>query len=138
MQLNIPKINMAQVPAAASKSISEMFGISLHSKVNQAEITQCSSFVEKLYKIVDDPSTDHIITWDEPIGDTFSIKQNSVFCDQILPTYFKHNTFASFIRQLNMYDFHKARMRNSTVQIFSHEHFQKGKMKELCLIKRKK
>ena len=42
-------------------------------------------------------------------GDSFSIKSVSKFTEDVLPIYFKHKNFASFIRQLNMYGFRKIR-----------------------------
>ena len=66
------------------------------------------SFLLKTFDIVQDPSSDSIISWN-PEGNGFIVKQVNQFSDQILPKYFKHNNFSSFIRQLNMYDFHKTR-----------------------------
>ncbi len=63
------------------------------------------------------------MTW-SPEGDAFIIVDFSNFCDQILPKYFKHSNFASFVRQLNMYDFHKTKAGGSD-QAFQHKFFIK-------------
>ncbi|CAA7058271.1 unnamed protein product [Microthlaspi erraticum] len=64
-------------------------------------------FLRKCYEIVDDSSTDSIISW-SPNGDnSFVISDPSVFSVQLLPKYFKHSNLSSFIRQLNIYGFRK-------------------------------
>mmetsp|Transcript_10276 Transcript_10276/g.14138 ORF Transcript_10276/g.14138 Transcript_10276/m.14138 type:complete len:80 (-) Transcript_10276:291-530(-) len=68
----------------------------------------------------------------------FSIKNKAAFCEQILPKYFKHNNMTSFIRQLNMYDFHKAKKNTRLYQhTFRHPYFQKDKKHLLKDIRRK-
>ncbi|OAD67024.1 heat shock factor-type transcription factor, partial [Phycomyces blakesleeanus NRRL 1555(-)] len=44
-----------------------------------------------------------------PNGKTFIVKDTNEFSKTILPKHFKHCNFASFVRQLNKYDFHKVR-----------------------------
>ena len=66
------------------------------------------SFLPKAYEIVNDSATNEIIAWNED-GNGFIVKNVNKFSDEVLPKYFKHNNFSSFIRQLNMYDFHKTR-----------------------------
>ncbi|KAF8552446.1 hypothetical protein OG21DRAFT_1416128, partial [Imleria badia] len=80
-------------------------------------------FVKKLYKCVssvcctthltipplrmlEDQSFAHVVSWGLN-GDCFVVKDMNEFTKSILPRLFKHSNFASFVRQLNKYDFHK-------------------------------
>lgn len=62
-------------------------------------------FLNKCYDMVEDPSTDSVISWSLPGGDSFLISDVPQFSVTLLPNYFKHNNFSSFIRQLNIYVF---------------------------------
>ncbi|GMI99819.1 heat shock transcription factor A8 [Hibiscus trionum] len=63
-------------------------------------------FLRKCYEMVDDEATDSIISWTQN-NDSFIIWDLTEFSVGLLPQYFKHNNFASFIRQLNIYGFRK-------------------------------
>lgn len=60
-------------------------------------------FLRKCYEMVDDSSTDSIISWSTSADNSFVILDTNVFSVQLLPKYFKHSNFSSFIRQLNIY-----------------------------------
>jgi len=55
-----------------------------------------------------------------PGGDSFLITDVERFSETILPKYFKHSKFASFVRQLNFYGFRKIRS-NSSSKAFNEE-----------------
>ncbi|CAH4031168.1 unnamed protein product [Pieris brassicae] len=101
------------------------------------------AFLGKLWKLVNDSETNHLISW-SPGGKTFVIKNQADFARELLPLYYKHNNMASFIRQLNMYGFHKItsvengglRYEKDEIE-FSHPCFMRGHAYLLEHIKRK-
>ncbi|XP_026759222.1 heat shock factor protein 1 isoform X3 [Galleria mellonella] len=101
------------------------------------------AFLGKLWKLVNDSETNHLISW-SPGGKTFVIKNQADFARELLPLYYKHNNMASFIRQLNMYGFHKItsvengglRYEKDDIE-FSHPCFMRGYAYLLEHIKRK-
>ena len=58
--------------------------------------------------MLEDPSFQSVVCWG-PLGDCFVVKDMNEFTKSILPRMFKHSNFASFVRQLNKYDFHKVK-----------------------------
>lgn len=98
-------------------------------------------FVQKLYKMLEECQGGNIVGW-APDGKTFLIVDQLEFAKSILPKYFKHQNFASFVRQLNKYDFHKVKtaafeMYSDTASEFKHPDFQQGNVNALDKIKRK-
>ncbi|PWZ29342.1 Heat stress transcription factor B-2b [Zea mays] len=59
-------------------------------------------FLSKTYQLVDDPAVDDIISWNDD-GSAFIVWRPAEFARDLLPKYFKHNNFSSFVRQLNTY-----------------------------------
>jgi len=94
-----------------------------------------SSFITKIYRMVSDPATQDIVCWNER-GDGFLVRNEFVFASQIMRTYFRHQNFSSFVRQLNFYGFHK-RSSPTSLTSFYHPCFKKGHPELLCQIIRK-
>ncbi|CAD8101160.1 unnamed protein product [Paramecium primaurelia] len=93
------------------------------------------AFLQKTYDILENPQLQDIVGWNED-GSGFLVKNVIAFQDQVLPMYFKHRNFASFVRQMNMYGFHKSRSDLKENE-FIHPHFKKDQKNLLKKIKRK-
>ena len=102
------------------------------------------AFLAKLWKMVEDPNTNNLISWSAE-GTSFLIHNQAEFASSLLPYYYKHNNMASFIRQLNMYGFHKVvgvdsgglKSEKQEEMEFAHQFFIKGMEELLEQIKRK-
>ncbi|KAA1469320.1 hypothetical protein DENSPDRAFT_772555 [Dentipellis sp. KUC8613] len=103
-------------------------------------------FLQKLYEMVNDPNNNELIRWADS-GDSFFVLDHERFAREVLGRWFKHQNFASFVRQLNMYGFHKiphlqqgVLKSESDIELwnFEHPHFHRGQPDLLCLIQRKK
>ncbi|RHZ02510.1 hypothetical protein DYB35_010179 [Aphanomyces astaci] len=93
------------------------------------------AFLSKTYEIFSTPSFASICGWNAT-GDTIIIHDPDVFVKQVLPRFFKHRNLPSFVRQLNMYGFHKS-VLDSNKREFRHKMFLRDKPEMLRLIKRK-
>ncbi|KNZ78815.1 Heat shock factor protein [Termitomyces sp. J132] len=94
--------------------------------------------------MISDAKSAHYIAWTE-LGTSFVVSNVGEFSRSILGSHFKHNNFSSFVRQLNMYGFHKinrtprAQRTSTDAQTweFSHHKFLRGRPDLLDEIKRK-
>ena len=96
------------------------------------------TFVKKLFSIINDHSNNDIINWYEN-GEKFIIYDSKEFSNKFLKNkkFSNASSYSSFIRQLNMYDFHKIKIR-SKFDYFHHNCFKRDYPELLFNIERKK
>ncbi|QRV88749.1 HSF-type DNA-binding domain protein [Ceratobasidium sp. AG-Ba] len=103
-----------------------------------------NNFVTKLFQMINDSKSANFIAWNEH-GTSFIVQSVGEFSRSILGSHFKHSNFSSFVRQLNMYGFHKVNKtprsqrtsQDNQTWEFSHPKFLKGRVDLLDQIKRK-
>ncbi|GAA5991511.1 hypothetical protein JCM11641_001190 [Rhodosporidiobolus odoratus] len=111
-------------------------------KVASKSVTGSGAFIYKLYQLLHDPTFQHLVKFSEE-GDSFTVFDPDLFASECLGRHFKHSNFSSFVRQLNMYGFHKVNKLPRGVRTtdpaweFSHAEFRRGDIDALDRIKRR-
>jgi heat shock transcription factor len=89
-----------------------------------------------------------LIRWSEN-GDSFIVVDEDEFAKTLIPELFKHNNYASFVRQLNMYGFHKkvglsdnsmraSERKNKSPSEYYNPYFKRGRPNLLWLVQKPK
>jgi len=91
-------------------------------------------FLTKTHQMVEEASTDEVISWAEQ-GRSFVVWKPVELARDLLPLHFKHCNFSSFVRQLNTYGFRKVVPDRWE---FANDNFRRGEQGLLSGIRRRK
>ncbi|CAH0059425.1 unnamed protein product [Clonostachys solani] len=114
----------------------------------QGKRKQIPPFVQKLSSFLEEGKNEDLIRWSEK-GDSFIVLDEDEFAKTLIPELFKHNNYASFVRQLNMYGFHKrvglsdnsmraSERKNKSPSEYYNPYFRRGHPNLLWLINKPK
>lgn len=114
----------------------------------QARNRQIPPFIQKLSSFLDESKNTDLIRWSDD-GRSFVVLDEEEFAKTLIPELFKHNNYASFVRQLNMYGFHKkvglsdnsmkaSENKRKTPSEYWNQYFRRGRPDLLYLIQKPK
>lgn len=103
--------------------------------ISDAVDTVVPPFIAKLASMLKNQMYAEYVGWKDD-GKTVSVKKVAEFSSAILPKYFKHSNFTSFLRQLNMYGFHTSKQGRNWRE-FKNDLFTRDKPALYTRIKRK-
>jgi hypothetical protein len=69
------------------------------SQKEELQKNEIPNFLLKLYQILETNEFHNIIEWGDT-GRYFIVKNMNEFTDKVLPRFFKHNNYSSFVRQV--------------------------------------
>mmetsp|Transcript_23441 Transcript_23441/g.27159 ORF Transcript_23441/g.27159 Transcript_23441/m.27159 type:complete len:778 (-) Transcript_23441:261-2594(-) len=82
------------------------------------------ALVLMIYELLEGGNISHMISWHNQ-GASFLIKDTNSFTQEVLPRYFKHNSFPLFMKQLTSYGFQCMQIDNNQIEL-SHKLFIRG------------
>ena len=111
-------------------------------RLRRTYISKNANFLSRLYDILNDNSYKDIISWNDE-GTHVLIKDIYKLSDEVLPKYYNHRKYTSFVRQLNMYGFYKTKdIIIKDVEVYRHDifdkNFKKGETKNIVTFLRRK
>ncbi|BAE58390.1 hypothetical protein BDV35DRAFT_229969 [Aspergillus flavus] len=136
-------------PGGWGESLDELYQRALVAKREvQAKRKQIPPFVQKLSSFLDESKNTDLIRWSDD-GNSFIVLDEDEFAKTLIPELFKHNNYASFVRQLNMYGFHKkvglsdnsmraSERKNKSPSEYANPYFKRGHPDLLWLIQKPK
>ena len=101
-----------------------------------------------IHSFLDESNNTDLIRWSDD-GNSFIVLDEDEFANTLIPELFKSNKYASFVRQLNMYGFHKkvglsdnsmraSEKKNKSPSEFYNPYFKRGRPDLLWLIHKPK
>ena len=120
--LSTPSHRSLVLPDNSGGTMQQRFPYRLHQLLAEAEIN----------------NMDDIISW-LPCGTLFKVHDKERFVKVIMPKYFRHSRYKSFLRQLSMYNFERARSSSKLERgAYRHKFFQRDHVEQCEHILREK
>mmetsp|Transcript_4196 Transcript_4196/g.15472 ORF Transcript_4196/g.15472 Transcript_4196/m.15472 type:complete len:579 (-) Transcript_4196:88-1824(-) len=94
------------------------------------------NFLQRTFEMLSKPELAEYVSWNAD-GTSIIVHKVNKFSTVVLPRFYNHSNYASFTRQLNMYDFKKTSSEPSCRE-YKHPLFQRDRPELVAQIKRKK